>query len=87
VKARLRDGSVIDLVKDCDCRTHEGPHWLHMDEMSKRLNAPLRGRAMSGDLLAIRGLAIEEIARLREKRYQMESRNITELIVTSQKVP
>lgn len=79
MKARLTDGTVIELVKDCGCLTHEGPHWLHMDDMYRRLNQPLRDRALAGDLLAVSALATEEIARLREKRHQMESRRIVEI--------
>ena len=22
------DGSIVELEKDCDCRGHDGPHWL-----------------------------------------------------------
>lgn len=80
MKARLTDGSVVELVKDCGCVIHEGPHWLHMDEVSKRLNQPLREKALTGSQLAAYALATEEIARLREKRYQMESRRIAQLL-------
>lgn len=80
MKAWLTDGSIIDLVKECGCTLHDGPHWLHMDAVSHRLNQPLRDRAARGDALAVSGLAVAEIARLREKRYQMESRRIVQLL-------
>jgi hypothetical protein len=80
VKARLTDGSLIELVKDCDCLTHEGPHWLHMDALARRINQPLFDRAATGAPMAVAALATEEIARLRLKRYEMKSRRIAQLL-------
>lgn len=70
MKARLTDGQVVDLVKDCECRTHEGPHWLHMDALDRE-----RNRALSP-----RGFIKEEQARLREKAWNMEHRGIVEIL-------
>ena len=67
----------MTLEKDCECLTHDGPHWLHMDEVSKALNRPL---LESGTFLSLHGFAKEEAARLREKLYQMTSRNIAKLL-------
>lgn len=80
-RARLTDGTVVELEKDCDCVTHEGPHWLHMDDVDKSLNVPLRARALAGEsLLAIRAYAQVEQQRLAMKLREMESRNIAEIL-------
>lgn len=58
-------------AKDCGCRNHTVPCWLWQDEMWKRKN-----RAIPYTIPAIFGKAQEEIARLREKGFQMQSRGI-----------
>jgi hypothetical protein len=84
VKARLKDGSVVALVKDCGCLTHEGPHWLHMDALDReRADAmlPPRGlRAEDIDRQTLMGFIAAEVARLGEKRYQMLARGIEQLL-------
>ena len=80
VRARLSDGSVVELEKDCGCVIHEGPHWLHMDEVDKQLNARLRERAFKGEFLAVHAFALAEARRLGEKLREMESRNIEEIL-------
>ena len=76
IRFKLADGSIVDAVKDCDCITHAGPHWLHMDALTARLNAPL---ATAGGLAPI-SYSQNELARLREKRYQMERQGIVEIL-------
>jgi hypothetical protein len=78
--ARLKTGEVIVLKKDCECVIHDGPHWLHMDDLDKRLNAPLRARAMQGESLAFHAYAEAELRRLDEKRRNMERQHIVEII-------
>ena len=56
-------------VKDCDCMTHEGLHWLHMDRLWHDKNRALLD---SGNLA---GFLQEEIARLKEKTRNL-SRSI-----------
>lgn len=68
------------MEKDCDCVIHDGPHWLHMDDVDKRLNAPLRERAMKGEPLAFKAYAEAELRRLGEKRREMERQNIVEIL-------
>ena len=80
IRARLESGEVVLLEKDCDCVIHEGPHWLHMDDVDKRLNAPLRDRAMRGEPLAVKAFAESELRRLGEKRREMERQNIVEIL-------
>jgi len=66
------------LKKDCDCVTHDGPHWLHVDKLHSEANQKLKN---SNDIiLAARGFAIEECARLEFKRLSMVSRGIEELL-------
>lgn len=75
--ALLSDGRVIPLEQDCECSTHSGPHWLYMDDIWHQSNRRLleRGNAL--------GYASEELARLRDKALQMESRRIVELLETA----
>ena len=80
MKAKLESGEVIILEKDCDCVVHEGPHWLYMDDMDKRLNAPLRERALRGEPLAFKAYAEAELRRLGTKRSEMERPNIAEIV-------
>lgn len=58
---------VIELVKDCDCADHDGPHWLYANNKWRDANARLREQAKSGlpgSLYAFNGAMVEEIARL-----------------------
>jgi len=80
IRAKLESGELVTLVKDCDCVIHEGPHWLYMDEMDKRLNAPLRERALQGEPLAFVAYAEAELRRLGAKRSEMEQQNIIEIL-------
>jgi hypothetical protein len=84
IQARLTSGEVINLPKDCDCVIHVGPHWLHMDEVDKRLNQPLRERALRGELLGFHAYEQEELRRLGQKFREMERQQIAEIIKDSQ---
>lgn len=44
IRARLTTGEVVELARDCSCVIHDGPHWLHMDDVDKSLNRRLRDR-------------------------------------------
>jgi hypothetical protein len=35
INAMLADGRVVELSRDCDCLTHDGPHWLHTDTLTR----------------------------------------------------
>ena len=76
--ARLKDGKIIELVKDCDClpKFHDGAHWLYADALWKERN---RALLQAGNF---HGFLVEDRARLREKIFQMGSRSIEELILT-----
>lgn len=79
IKAALQNGEVVVLEKDCDCVIHDGPHWLHMDDVDKSLNAPLRKRALQGEPLAFKAYAEAELRRLSAKRFEMERQHIVEI--------
>jgi hypothetical protein len=80
VRARLASGEIVVLEQDCDCVIHTGPHWLHMDDVDKRLNAPLRERAFQGEFLAVYAYAQAEQRRLASKLREMETRRIEEIL-------
>ncbi len=77
MRYRLNDGRIVPAAKDCDCCTHAGPHWIHMDDAWRARNRQL---LQSGTSLGIMGHAQEEQARLRAKLYEMTSRGIAEII-------
>lgn len=74
MKAKLTNGEIVELEKDCGCTHHDGPHWLHMDRLYRRKNLKLIGVGNT------RGFATEEVARLNLKEHEMTSRGIEELI-------
>ena len=91
--ARLTDESVVELTKDCGCVTHEGPHWLHYDHLiwaqNRRLLTRLQAQAAAptdvGTWAVLCDAYVrEEMARLREKRQEMEQRGIVELLHTEE---
>lgn len=58
MEARLEDGSIVTLEKDCSCIDHQGPHWLHSDHLFRQLNLQLLGP----NKLQTQAFAIEEQA-------------------------
>lgn len=77
MQAELVNGSIIELQKDCDCITHDGPHWLHMDRVWHAINQELLN---IGTRMACDGFAKEDLARLQFKRREMERQGIKRLI-------
>ncbi len=95
MKARLTDGSIVDLPRDCDCLTHDGPHWLYMDTHTKqRLQVDyvepitavveLGAAATSSQVYHAMALAHQyaelQLVRLGELRRNMERLGIVELL-------
>lgn len=74
MKAKLITGDTIELTKDCDCITHIGPHWLHMNDFDKRRNAEM---LESGNL---NGHIVYELLRLEQLEYMMVKLGIVEII-------
>ncbi|MGH9821717.1 MAG: hypothetical protein ACREDR_00440 [Blastocatellia bacterium] len=65
MKARLQNGEIVTLPKDCQClaHIHTGPHWIHMDAFDKRQN-----RAVLGDDVTPEGLR----ERIKSSGYAMQ---------------
>ena len=60
-------GGKVELVKDCDCIDHDGPHWLYSNDKWRESNAKLLEKAKSGtpgSFYAFSGAIAEESARL-----------------------
>lgn len=74
VRFRLADGRVVIAERDCVCSNHEGPHWLYENDLRRAANERLR---LAGN---IRGFITEDLYRIREKRWYMESASIIEII-------
>lgn len=88
MQARLDDGQIVTLEKECGCRTHEGPHWIHMDEHDKRISQEHQARmhdALKSNndqdfKLAMLAHGRNESQRLKTKAEEMKARRIVELI-------
>ncbi|MGE5584433.1 MAG: hypothetical protein ACM309_02685 [Bacillota bacterium] len=73
------------LAKECDCVTHDGPHWLHMDRLWHKKNRQLLQEAnrlaehgeRMGAVLLMEAFCTQELARLQEKECQMRLRGLT----------
>lgn len=77
MKLRLTGGAVVVAVKDCECVTHEGPHWIHMDALWHERNRELLKK---GSYLALLGFTKEEAARLKQKQHDMASYHVSEIL-------
>ena len=77
MKALLTNGTIVTLQKDCECQTHDGPHWLHMDAMYRASNRALLAK---GTFLAVHGFMIEDSARCKEKLRQFKQHGIAKLL-------
>lgn len=77
MKAELNSGEIIDLVKDCECITHDGPHFLHMNQLDKEQSQKYLNMKTNGGSLAF---AQNEIARLNRLDYELRARKIVKLI-------
>jgi hypothetical protein len=91
--ARLVDGSVVPLVKECSCVVHEGPCWLNYDHIvrtqNRRLLASIQAKAAGPTDVGMWACLCdayvhEELARVREKRREMERQGIAELLRTGE---
>jgi hypothetical protein len=84
MKALLTSGEIIELPKECDCVTHDDPHWLHMDKITRDQNASFLDRIkLSNDPMweaALNNLSASEDARLKEKMFNMNRLKIERLI-------
>lgn len=63
------------LPKDCDCLSHNEPHWLYMDKLIFQRNLHILRR---GGALSVRAFALEEAARLKEKHANLVNLGVQE---------
>ena len=92
MKAETTTGAIIDLVQDCECITHTGPHWLHDDAITRaanlelldyaeRLAATAQTMADANYIYAVGARFAEvEIVRLDAKRREMQRLGIVRLV-------
>lgn len=93
MKARLVTGEIITLPHDCSCRSHEGPHWLYVDDLERKRNEEAMQRiddeVSAGPVEPVRKMKLAaliarygdaEERRLRAKLRYMEALGIAELI-------
>jgi hypothetical protein len=74
MRARLNNGEVVTLAKDCACPTHEGPHWVYVDERERaKVSRALKAREVFEHIFI-------EQARLQAKAWHMNHQGIVELI-------
>lgn len=79
IRAELESGEIVELVKECGCldELHQGPHWLHMDEVDRDLNAKLLDGHGS---LSRYAFVKAEVRRLDQLEYEMRRRKIVRII-------
>jgi hypothetical protein len=77
VRVRLQSGKIVCLPNDCDCHTHTGPHWIHMDDMDRSLNKRLLSSETQEGLAAF---LMEEQRRLKTKLRNMDKHGIAEIL-------
>lgn len=85
IYAEYTGGSIHKLDKDCTCQSHDGPHWLHMDEVARQMNSEIAEQSRNtSDGLTARLLfdrfCEEEMVRLERKKREMEHLGITRII-------
>jgi len=74
IRFLLVSGEVVTAGQDCGCRNHNGPHWLYINDLWRKRNQEL----LNGG--NVRGFIVEDLARIREKRWYMETRHIVEIL-------
>jgi len=77
LRAELESGMIVELVQDCTCGLHQGPHWLHMNEIDRNLNQRLLS---NGGRHATYAFAQAEVERLKQLEVEMQRRQIIRVI-------
>lgn len=81
IYAELEDGSIVELEKDCGCLTHDGPHWLHMNDLDRKLIARDHEASAGGLSESVFQHFIKaETERLAERASHMRSRSIVRIV-------
>lgn len=78
-----QDGTRFTLEKDCNCASHDGPHWIYMDRLWRDKNKALldpAGKTLSQCYFGTLGFATEEAARLDAKAAAFRSYGIVRII-------
>lgn len=80
IYATLTTGETVQLEKDCDCLTHEGPHWLHMDAIARLFHEETMRHA-EGPLaeFVLIQVAEQEAERLKRKADKMKELGIVRI--------
>ena len=74
MQATLVTGETIELIKDCLCKWHDGPHWVAvLDDHKRRVTQLLHDDNYNGHISAA-------LLYLETKEREMLSRNIHEII-------
>jgi hypothetical protein len=78
LRAITKEAKVVELEQDCNCILHIGPHWIHMDNVDRRMNAKMAPRLENPDdaPLAAEAIAREEMARLKLKGRNLNSQGL-----------
>jgi hypothetical protein len=74
IRFQLADGSIVEAVKDCLCRTHEGPCWLHASDLWR---ARVDALYAAGN---IRGYIHEGYLQARNLRLEMQNLGIVKIL-------
>lgn len=83
MKAELASGEIVNLQKDCNCLTHNDPHWTYMDRVSRAINRKLldpEGKTPEQRYYGAGGFAKEDLVRVEAKLREMKQRGIVRLI-------
>lgn len=93
MRALLTNGEIVELAKDCNCITHEGPHWLHMSQIDKELNHKVLPRLQETESRIQRGeadyqeaqwygIALNQLAKAEARRLGELARHYERLGIT-----
>jgi hypothetical protein len=80
MRGRLRNGSVVELAKECLCLVHEGPCWVHRDRSWREHIDRMIVAAPLGDPVAQRAMELDDRARRAQLEAEMGRRGIVELL-------
>lgn len=68
----------MSTEKDCECLTHQGPHWLHMDHFDKKQNIH---RLLAEAMRLTEAGKIHDASRYLEEYGKAEKRRIDEKVL------
>ncbi|WP_296652780.1 hypothetical protein [Paraburkholderia sp.] len=83
MKAELTTGEIVTLPKDCNCSTHNDPHWTYMDRVTRAINRELldpTDKTPEQRYYGAIGFAKEDLVRVEAKLRDMQQRGIVRLI-------